>query len=96
MRATVNMEITREMLVSMLTAYAKSACPSAMLKILAEALANAADDTDTQGRTRDAEWLRLVSGEMLNDVEALRADENAIYLENAPIGLDLRFPKTGK
>jgi hypothetical protein len=63
----------------MLAAYASQACPSAMLNILADALALAADRADYDHAREDAAWLRHVASEMRSDVLALRADEDALY-----------------
>ena len=77
MRAKIEVEITRETLVDALAAYATQALPSAMVSILAQALDRAAEQVGS--RQKDADWLCQVATELRKDVQALRADEDALF-----------------
>lgn len=75
----VTLDLTRESVISILAGYADSALPSAMLNILAEALERSARSMAPGRDARDNEWVTRVVSELRKDVDALRADEVAIY-----------------
>jgi hypothetical protein len=75
----VTLDLTRESVISILAGYADTAMPSAMLNILAEALERSGRSMAANRDPRDVQWVETVVAALRKDVEALRADESAIY-----------------
>lgn len=82
MKTTVQLDVTRDLLVSLLSAYARTACPSAMIKILADAMHCAAGATRAEA---DAAWLRKVGSAMVHEADYLRLAEEAIFLDETGV-----------
>lgn len=81
MKAPIDIEVTRDLVVSLLVAHLKQANPSALVSLVAQAMDRAATELDTAknpDRDNEASWLWTLASRLHAMDSTLRDDEDRV------------------